>query len=107
MTQVPLLSKHGASTDNLLDMFCLLTRSVMEMACPIFSGEITNIEHFEKGQKGALKIIICGKFPLYENALKHLFQTKNILKKLELGKPLYNLNIRIQIPDAKMNQLAI
>ena len=70
------LSKLGASKETLLEMFHLKIRSLLEMACPLFTGSLSkgNIEDFEDVQRQAFKIVLRGNFRNYENALNVLEQ---------------------------------
>ena len=65
------LSKLGASTSTLLDQYHLTTRSILELATPVFNGGLsqTNIQSFEEVQKMAFRIILKGNYHSYQNAL--------------------------------------
>ena len=54
------LSKLGASTAELLNLFHLMSRSILEMGARIFSGGLTqtNKQDFEDVHKGAFKICL-------------------------------------------------
>ena len=71
------LSKLGASTAELLNLFHLMSRSILEMGAPIFSGGLTqtNKQDFEDVQKGAFKIILRGNYQSYDNALEAVSYT--------------------------------
>ena len=70
------LSKLGASTSTLLDQYHLTTRSILELATPVFNGGLsqTNIQSFEEVQKMAFRIILKGNYHSYQNALAVLGQ---------------------------------
>ena len=70
------LSKLGASRVDLLNLFQLMTRSILEQASPVFTSGLskTNIKDIENIQKSAFKIILRGNYKDYNNALSVLGQ---------------------------------
>ena len=68
----------GASTHTILDIYCLIIRSVLESNAPLWSGALTqkNINDIERIQKTCFKVILSGKYHSYESALKTLNMEK-------------------------------
>lgn len=64
----------GGSKEDLLLVYCLQIRVLLEQAVSAWNGSLTkkNIEHLEKIQKSAAKLILTDKYRGYNSALKLL-----------------------------------
>ena len=60
-----------ASTEEIVPLWILFCRSVLEQSCVVWTTSITqeNIEDIERTQKTFVKLVLRGKYQNYENAL--------------------------------------
>ena len=66
------LVEFNVPTEDLLNIYVLYIRSVLEQSCQVWHSSLTaeNITDLERVQKNSLKIILGRKYISYENALK-------------------------------------
>ena len=66
------LKKHGAATDDLLDVYMKQVRSVLELTVPAWHSGLTQSESLdiERVQKAALHIVLGANYSDYNSALK-------------------------------------
>ena len=64
----------GASTEEMVHMWILFCRSVLEQSCVVWGTSLTqkNIENLERTQKTFAKTVLKEKYKDYDNALTHL-----------------------------------
>ena len=68
------LISFGASTEEMVHMWILFCRSVLEQSCVVWGTSLTqeNIENLERTQKTFAKTVLKEKYKDYDNALTHL-----------------------------------
>ena len=64
----------GANRDDLLEIYRTQVRSVLELAVPVWQGNLSQLDkiNIERVQKSALHIILGDKYACYKNAIKTL-----------------------------------
>ena len=65
------VKSFGASTKEMVHLWILFCRSVLEQSCVVWTTSITqeNIEDIERTQKTFAKLVLREKYQNYENAL--------------------------------------
>ena len=65
------VKRFGASTEEMVHLWILFCRSVLEQSCVVWTTSITqeNIEDIERTQKTFAKLVLREKYQNYENAL--------------------------------------
>ena len=65
------LANHGATLDDLIDIYIKQVRSVLEFGVPVWSSSITNeeVKDLERVQKSFLQIALGSEYSCYEDAL--------------------------------------
>ena len=65
------VKSFGASTEEMVHLWILFCRSVLEQSCVVWTTSITqeNIEDIERTQKTFAKLVLREKYQNYENAL--------------------------------------
>ena len=65
------VKSFGASTEEMVHLWILFCRSVLEQSCVLWTTSITqeNIEDIERTQKTFAKLVLMEKYQNYENAL--------------------------------------
>ena len=65
------ISSFGASIDEMVHLWILFCRSVLEQSCVLWNNSLTleNIENLERPQKSFAKMVLKEKYKNYENAL--------------------------------------
>ena len=65
------VKSDGASTEEMVHLWIIFCRSVLEQSCVVWTTSITqeNIEDIERTQKTFAKLVLREKYQNYENAL--------------------------------------
>ena len=75
------LVEFSVPMEDLVNVFILYIRSVLEQSCQVWHSSLTfdNLTDIERIQKNALKIILKDEYICYEHALTHLVERRDKL----------------------------
>ena len=87
------IKSFGASVDEMVHLWILFCRSVIEQSCVVWTTSLTqeNIENLERTQKTFAKLVFREKYQNYEDVLLKLNLDSLELKRTNLGLKFHKL----------------